>query len=46
MCFYIQCFICDALRKDHHALSIQGSRGSHQVFEDEREAFVSVDDVV
>lgn len=46
MCFYVRCFVSEALHKDHNALSTQGSRGSYQVFKDEREAFVSVDDVV
>lgn len=46
MYFHVQDFVCKALHKDHHASRTRGSRESYQVLEDEREALVSVDDVV
>lgn len=39
-------FVWKAVHKDHHALETRGSAESHQILEDEREALVSVDDVV
>lgn len=44
--FHIWHFERKALHKDCHTLRTRGSKEPHQVLKDEREALVSVDDVM